>query len=77
MSTISCRICKALIDCPKEEVDSFVKSLSEHVLSNSSVITALDLCHPCMNEARKEAASSPPTVSYQWFGDKPVKISPM
>lgn len=60
MRTIACRICKALIDCPKEEVDVFVKALSEHVLSNSSAITALDLCHPCMNEARK--ASSPPRV---------------
>lgn len=60
MSTIACRVCKALIDCPKEEVDVFVKALSEHVLSNSSAITALDLCHPCMNEARKTASTSPP-----------------
>jgi hypothetical protein len=55
MSSIACRICKALIECPKEEVDAFVKALSEHVLSNSSAITALDLCHPCMSEARKAA----------------------
>lgn len=53
MSSIACRVCKALIDCPKEEADVFVAALSEHVLSNSSAITALDLCHPCMNEARK------------------------
>jgi len=55
MSSISCRICKALIDCPKEEVDAFVMAFSEHILSNSSAITALDLCHPCLNDARKKA----------------------
>jgi hypothetical protein len=68
--SISCRVCKALIDCPKEEVDAFVKSLGEHVLSNSSAITALDLCHPCMSEARQRAKSPPrvrPTEDYTYI----------
>jgi hypothetical protein len=60
MSSISCKICKALIDCPKEEVDAFVRSFSEHVLANSSAITALDLCHPCLQEARNTAQEQPP-----------------
>ena len=57
--SIGCRICKALIDCPKEEVDAFVKAFSEHLLSNSSAVTALDLCQPCLNEARKPRDPSP------------------
>lgn len=59
MSSIACRVCRALIDCPKEEVDNFVKAFSEHILSNSSAITALDLCQPCLNEARKPREASP------------------
>jgi hypothetical protein len=57
--SLACRLCKALIDCPTEEARAFAKALGEHVLHNSSSITALDLCHPCLNEVRK---ASPPRV---------------
>lgn len=57
---ISCKVCKAMIDCPKDEVDKFVKSLSEHLLSNSSAISALDLCHPCLQDTRNRIKEDAP-----------------
>jgi hypothetical protein len=68
--SIACKFCKALIDCPKEEADKFIKSFSEHILGNSSAITALDLCHPCLNEARKSAPVEPARIV--WQGSSPV-----
>lgn len=76
-SSLSCRICKALIDCPKDEADAFVKSLSEYLLSNSSAITALDICHPCLNEARNARPPSPVRGGLGVNYSQPITVTPV
>lgn len=68
MSSISCRICKAIIDCPKDEVDTFMRSFSQHLLSNSSAVTALDVCYPCLQEMSARA------TKFESFTGTPVPI---
>ena len=53
-SSLACRVCRALIDCPKQEVEEFVGAIGEHLFRNSSAISALDLCYPCLQNARNK-----------------------
>ena len=59
--SLACRICRAIIDCPKEEADRFVAAVGEALLGNSSSL--LDhpekFCTPCLQEARKKADEMP------------------
>jgi len=68
--SLACKVCRALIDCPKQEADDYVAAIGEHLFKNSSAISALDLCYPCLQNARSRPTqtftASAPTFDYNY-----------
>lgn len=63
--SLACKVCRALIDCPRQEVDDYVAAIGEHLYKNASAISALDLCYPCLQNVRPRPQQQTVSIKFE------------
>lgn len=58
--SLACRLCRAMLDCTKEEVDDFTFKLGQAISGMSKApdefLDASKYCIPCLQSAREKAS---------------------